>query len=153
MTAVRVRIEGLPAPQGSKSAKGRRANGSVILVESSKKLKPWRALVKAAAASAVGWVPGDVPAIARGRAVRMEGWVVMPRPASVPMRHRRYPVTTPDLDKILRSIGDGLTGIVYHDDNQVVGYGVDARYHDDPDVAHLGLEQGASIVLRTLDGR
>jgi Holliday junction resolvase RusA-like endonuclease len=151
VTQVCVRAEGEPAPQGSKAAKGRRKNGSTILVESSKKVKPWRAAVQAAAFAAVG--AAVLPAIGPERAVNVSGWIVMHRPKSVPMRKRRYPVVYPDMDKVLRSIGDAMTGIVYHDDAQVVEYDVKARYHDDPDVRLLGLEQGMEIVVTTLPGQ
>lgn len=140
--------QGVPAPQGSKSPKGRLPNGRVVMVESSKKVKPWRAAVRAAAITATRAMP--VPAIAASVPVRVSGWVVFDRPKSVPMAKRRYPTVYPDLDKVLRSTGDALTGVVYADDGQIVGYRVEARYHDDPDVAHLGLRSGAVIHVDTV---
>jgi Holliday junction resolvase RusA-like endonuclease len=43
----------------------------------------------------------------------------LPRPASLPQKVRHH-TKKPDLDKLVRGIEDGLTGIVYLDDKQVV---------------------------------
>ena len=40
----------------------------------------------------------------------------------------RYHAQTPDLAKLMRAIEDGITGIIWHDDKQVIGYG-DPRRH------------------------
>ncbi|WP_312681328.1 hypothetical protein [Stenotrophomonas chelatiphaga] len=47
--SIRIVVYGSPAPQGSKSFKGLAKSGRAILVESSKKVCPWRQDVKLAA--------------------------------------------------------------------------------------------------------
>lgn len=102
---------GTPAPQGSKRHVGRG-----IMVESSKKVAPWREDVKQAALALreAGAPPLDGPI-----AVRMI--VTLARPASAPKR-RRHPDTTPDLSKLARSTEDALTGVLWADDSRVVEY-------------------------------
>jgi Holliday junction resolvase RusA-like endonuclease len=94
-------VYGLPAPQGSKRHVG---NGRMI--ESSKKVKPWREAVKWAALLArekAGMLgPLDGPLLAR---------VVftVPKPKSAPKTRRTWPDRKPDLSKLLRSTEDALT--------------------------------------------
>ena len=71
--AVQLRVLGTPGPQGSKKATGRMGE-RVRLVESSKKVKPWRAQVTAAAYAA-GHRPGP-------------GGLLAARPAVVARRGR-----------------------------------------------------------------
>jgi Holliday junction resolvase RusA-like endonuclease len=42
------------------------------------------------------------------------------RPSSVSTVKRPYPTVPPDLDKLIRGVGDSLTGVVYDDDSQVI---------------------------------
>ena len=97
MGAVRVVVDGTPAPQGSKRHVGRGR-----MVESSKALPAWRVAVEAAARAAVGpgWVPWDGP-------VMVSGTVGIARPGST--KFRDFPAGPPDLDKLQRGIGDALT--------------------------------------------
>ena len=43
---------------------------------------------------------------------------------SAPVHHAQ----TPDLAKLMRAIEDGITGIIWRDDRQVVGYGAPRRW-------------------------
>lgn len=112
-----VRVNGLPAPQGSKRHVGRG-----VMVESSKKVKPWRAAV---AAEVEKVTFEDMPF------VRVSAWFFMPRPKSHYRTGRYahllkpaapvYPGKYPDLDKLCRSTLDALRmGGAYRDDAQVV---------------------------------
>ena len=60
MSTLTIRVNGTPAPQGSK--RGFVVKGRVVMAESSPKVKPWRQDVAAAATDAAadaGWVqPG-----------------------------------------------------------------------------------------------
>lgn len=108
--APRVVVWGIPAPQGSKTHVG---NGR--MVESSKRLRPWRAAVSLAAnalRSTLGdeWEPLDGPL-----------WVSMrfslPRPRKPKFE---LPAVPPDLDKLIRATCDPLTGVLWVDDARVV---------------------------------
>lgn len=87
----------------------------------------------------VGWVArnaykGD---ILRG-ALAVEALFVLPRPkghfgtgrnAEVPKDSSpAYPATTPDLDKLTRSIGDALKGVLWTDDSLIVRWYVGKDY-------------------------
>jgi len=113
---IEITVYGNPAPQGSKKFVGV-INGHGMMVESSKKVKPWRQDVKAAALAArAGEPPIDGPVIARMV-------FTMPKPASAPKRKRTYPDKKPDLSKLVRSTEDALTEAgIWRDDARVIGY-------------------------------
>lgn len=113
---VRIVVYGNPAPQGSKKFVGM-AGGRGLMVESSKKVKPWRQDVVAAALQVrQGAIPLDGPLI-----VRMV--FTMPKPASAPKRRRTWPNRKPDVSKLARSTEDALTTAgIWADDARVVEY-------------------------------
>lgn len=57
----------------------------------------------------------------------------MHKPKSCP-KNRIYPTVKPDLDKMIRSVKDALTGILYVDDAQIVNITSIKRYGDMPGV-------------------
>lgn len=129
---IRIVVRGTPAPQGSKSFKGMSKAGRAILTESSKKVRPWRQDVKAAAEALrerTGAAPIDGPVV-----VSMV--FTLQKPASAPKRRRTYPMRTPDLSKLARSTEDALTDAgVWADDARVVEYSRLAKVYpgEDPD--------------------
>jgi crossover junction endodeoxyribonuclease RusA len=113
-------VYGHPAPQGSKRAVGRRRNGSTIMIEMSKKVKPWRAAV-AEAAMALG-----VPMIQNP--VILCVVFTLKAPAKMP-KGRIYPSIAPDLSKLVRSTEDGITTSgLWKDDALVVGTWAEKLY-------------------------
>jgi Holliday junction resolvase RusA-like endonuclease len=120
---------GAPAPQGSKKFVGLAKSGRGILAESSKKVRPWRQDVKAAAREAIDAEPKFVDTITRANwfpidaPVRVRMVFTMPKPASAPKRKRTFPCRMPDLSKLARSTEDALTDAgVWKDDARVVQY-------------------------------
>jgi Holliday junction resolvase RusA-like endonuclease len=104
--SMRIFVSGLPVPQGSKSV-----SRTGVMYEANKKLKPWRSQVEAAASSAMGKTElFDGP-------VTLAIAFAMSRPKS---SKRLFPSVKPDLDKLVRAIGDALTGVVYKDDALVI---------------------------------
>lgn len=113
---------GTPAPQGSKTLmRGR-------MVEANPRVRAWRATVTAAAQAALMAAPQWN---AEHTAVVLHVTFTLPRPAlhyrtgryahllrpDAPVRHTR----TPDLDKLVRAVGDALTVAgVWVDDSRVV---------------------------------
>lgn len=113
------RVYGVPAPQGSK-----RHVGGGRMIESSKKVGPWRAAVIAAAISArLAGGPHEIAG-----AVSVDITFYRARPGSHYNSKKQlkphapdYPNTTPDLDKLVRSTFDALTDSgVITDDARVV---------------------------------
>lgn len=119
--AVVVRVYGSPAPQGSKSfkgmLKGKDGRDHAVMAESSKKVKPWRQDVAAAARQAMG----RLSPIDGSLVVRMV--FTLPKPLSAPKRRRSWPNKKPDVSKLARSTEDALvTAGVIADDARIVEY-------------------------------
>lgn len=109
-----IEVFGIPAPQGSKKPVGRDGKGRVLLVESSKKVKPWREAVKCAATEAFGQRPRPIIT----GPVRMEVTFTMPKPKKP---KAKVPDRTPDLSKLVRSTEDALTEVgAWEDDARIV---------------------------------
>jgi len=139
---------GLPKPQGSKVV--RHHGQKQWTTESSRALPEWRRDVKKAGGEAMnGTGVVDVPLVLDLR-------FYLPRPKghfgtgrnegrlkpSAPF----FPETLPDLDKLVRAIGDALTGIVWRSDASVVTIRAAKRYAD-------GRSIGVDVrVERALDG-
>jgi Holliday junction resolvase RusA-like endonuclease len=112
--SLRFVVVGRPIPQGSMHALQTKHMKYPVLTSNQPDLKPWRKLV------------GDMARIE----MRKNSFV--PIGKSVPVRlildfyfeketsvKRLDKITKPDLDKLVRSCGDALTGIVFQDDAQV----------------------------------
>lgn len=114
------KVAGVPQTKGSAKAFYRPGMKAPVVTNDNRKNKPWQAGVSAAAAEAF-----------RGRpviqnTVRLELRFYMPRPKShfgtgrnanilkpsAPTAHDKKP----DLDKLVRSVKDGLSKIAYQDD-------------------------------------
>jgi Holliday junction resolvase RusA-like endonuclease len=135
MTSYGFRVYGIPAPQGSKIPGVSSKTGKMFVREQSgKTLKSWREDVKNAALIARGIQTAgpdadglvaqahDVKVIdTLAGAIRLGINFYMPRPASVSVKKRPLPIVAPDLDKLVRGVGDALKAAgVYKDDAQVV---------------------------------
>lgn len=89
------------------------------MIESSKKVAPWRAAVKTTAQT-VYTTPADGPVIVEIR-------FYLPPPKRLP-KGRTRPTVRPDVDKLARSTLDALTGVAFKDDSQVVHLAVSKYY-------------------------
>lgn len=119
-----ITVYGSPAPQGSK-----RHVGNGRMVESSKKLRPWRQDVKAAAEAQRPDTPIDAP-------VRVRMTFTVPKPDSAPKRRQTWPMRMPDLSKLVRSTEDALTDAgIWRDDARVVECIAAKRYPGEGDGA------------------
>lgn len=125
-------MRGIPAAQGSK-----RHVGGGRMVESSRAVGPWREAVRAETQRAMnGRGPMTGPLC-----VDLAFWLARPRSAP---KKVIYPAKRPDLDKLVRSVLDGLTaGGAWQDDAQVVSLGARKRYDGELD-ASLG---AAGVVI------
>lgn len=107
-------VPGLPQPQGSKRGFVT-PSGKVSMVESAAGVKPWRSDVKVFAAEAMIGRP------LMSGPVFLHCDFVMKRPVSTPKTRPTPPaIKKPDLDKLLRAIGDALKGTVYAEDSMIV---------------------------------
>ena len=132
MTHISFSVDGKAIPQGSKS--GFIRGGRVIMRESSKYHKPWRKKVANEAKQAMIDTPRLEGAIslevdfyfARPKAHYGTGRNASTLKASAPVDH----LQAPDLDKLVRSINDSLTGICFEDDSQVTSISANKHWSD-----------------------
>ena len=111
MSVVTFTVEGTPAPQGSK------IRTRFGMRESSKRVKPWRELVQAAAAQAADsaglFGPLEPP-------YRVDMWFYITKPRTTRATHPVAP-TVGDLDKLARAVGDALTSAgLIEDDRHII---------------------------------
>lgn len=109
-------VYGTPQPQGSARAFNRRGGGLPIVTCDNKKNKPWRQQISGVAQYEMDKA-GLLPIT--GMPVYVEAVFYFDKPKSV-KKSVTHKITRPDVDKLLRSLLDGLKGIVYKDDSQVV---------------------------------
>ena len=127
------------APQGSK-----RHIGNGVMIESSKRVKPFRADVRKAAESAA--LPPDWPMAAPMR-VGMRFHFARPKShfkgngvalsKSAPEEATSHGLG--DLEKLARSVNDALSGVLFHDDRQVVEMHL-AKAYDSEDLVIISVE-------------
>ena len=113
---------GLPVAQGSKKVVPTMA-GPRSREANEKKLKPWRNDVRSAAHEAM---QGESPLLGP---VQVRMTFVFPRPKShygtgknagvLKTRAPLHRTSAPDLDKLIRAVGDAMTGVVLRDDAQI----------------------------------
>jgi crossover junction endodeoxyribonuclease RusA len=127
--SVSFRVFGLAAPQGS--ARAFMAGGKPVITSANKNLGHWRRLVADASQNYAQMHDGPVAVVLQ---------FYMQRPKTV---KRHLPTTTPDLDKLIRAVGDSLTGIMWHDDSQVTSLTADKTYadEDNPPGVHIWISE------------
>jgi Holliday junction resolvase RusA-like endonuclease len=131
MAEVSFSVTGDPASQGSHAI----MRGRIVQVNSSKH-KAWRKAIAQSATEALpnDWTPIDDPC-------ELVVNFYMPKPKSVT---RPLPSVSPDLDKLIRAVGDSLTdsGVVT-DDSRIVRISARKLYAE-------GIEPGATISVKSL---
>jgi len=123
-------VPGHPAPQGSK-----RYVGHGRMIESSKKLAPWRERI---ALTAHNEMRGR-PLLAGPTTITLE--FILTRPKSTPKRRTPPATRQPDIDKLARAVLDALTGTTLIDDAQVTELTARKR------LAELGETPGVNIAV------
>jgi Holliday junction resolvase RusA-like endonuclease len=134
--AVVVEVRGLPRPAGSKRVflVGRKgAERRPVVVDDCVGGRDWRASVQHAIARQYPGAPlfGPLELYLSFTVLRPEGHVGRRglRPSAPP-----YPARRPDLTKLVRAVEDAATGLLWHDDAQVVTQTATKRYGTMPGV-------------------
>jgi Holliday junction resolvase RusA-like endonuclease len=132
MAEVSLSVTGDPASQGSHAI----MNGRIVQVNSSKH-KAWR---KAIVQEAIATLPDDWQPIDEPCELIVNFY--MPKPKTV---DRQLPSVSPDLDKLIRAVGDSLTdsGVVI-DDSRIVRISARKLYAE-------GIAPGATIQVKTFN--
>jgi Holliday junction resolvase RusA-like endonuclease len=112
---VHVIIFGKPQPQGSTKAFA--VKNRAYITDSNKNLRPWRQQVSLSSMFAMK--ERGQKCLDRSIPVKMTVDFFFDKPKST-KRSILHKVTRPDLSKLTRAVEDGMTGIVFADDSQVV---------------------------------
>lgn len=138
--ALDFRVHGRPQQRGSKRAV--MIAGKARMLDANKDSRAWMDAVATAAAEAWGGKPlllGPVGLSVRFDFKRPKGHYGS-RKGQPYLRDNApsYHTTTPDADKLMRSIGDALTGVVYGDDKQICNLLlVEKRYTESSEGAYI----------------
>lgn len=134
-----IKVIGTPGPQGSK-----RHVGNGVMIESSKKVKPWR--------EAVVWAAREVGRKIEGPVVAEMIFTVR-KPKSAPKNRKTWPATKPDLSKLIRSTEDALTDAgVWEDDSRVVEYLRQAKVYPGEDRDALDVPGAVIRIFSVTEG-
>jgi Holliday junction resolvase RusA-like endonuclease len=112
-------VWGTPQPGGSKTS-GRTLDGRTFVRDSNKKAAPWKDRVEQVAGALMA-----NRELFRG-SLSLSVTFYVPRPKShygvkgLLKSAPKYPITRPDITKLVRPLEDSLTSIVWKDDSQVV---------------------------------
>lgn len=134
VSAGKISVVGTPAPQGNKSAfpyTGKDGRQHVKMVEGRTKqsrltFDAWR---QAVARESSEWVKRNLMTPPIDGAVELTIEFYMARPQSTPKRVK-YPIRKPDGDKLLRTVLDSMTGIIFTDDARVYKFSVVKLFAD-----------------------
>lgn len=137
MRTVEFTVFGMPKPKGSTRSfamrvKGRfRRNGEplyrAVTTTDNPGLKSWESVVRFEAQR----VMRADPRVFDG-AVKFAAVFHLPRPGSVSLKKRPFPIVKPDCDKLTRAAIDPLTGVLFKDDAQVCRIETTKLYTDGP---------------------
>jgi crossover junction endodeoxyribonuclease RusA len=115
LTLLEFTVLGIAQPQGSTRAFMPKGAEFPVVTHDNPRLHQWRDLVATEVSRTMQ--RQQLPLMLGPIALRVVFW--LPRPASLPRRVVNH-LKAPDLDKLLRAIGDALNGVVYRDDAQIV---------------------------------
>lgn len=117
MTELAFTVVGTPVPQGSMRAFVPKGWTRPIITAANSKTKPWRQEVAGTADTEI--FNSDFKPLMNCEPVyvRIEFYFERPKSTKASVVHK---ITKPDVDKLLRSVLDALTGIVFKDDSQVI---------------------------------
>lgn len=139
MPNLRFEVFGQPVPQGSVRAFVTKGGRAVVTSDNSD-LRPWRDTVTWAARDAMGRHHERSSFPIRGPVdLRLSFWVKRPKSAHKTIDD--YPITSNDLDKLIRAIGDSLTNAgVIKDDAIICDLHVSKRYAVGPELSKIYVE-------------
>lgn len=126
MTRLTFTVFGKAQPQGSARAFLPRGSKRPVVTSDNPNVKEWRTQVAWEAAAALRAAGGTILT----GPVRVMARFALVRPKSLPKKVVHH-VKKPDLDKLTRAVGDAITGVLFHDDSQIVQWKVEKVYAAD----------------------
>ena len=131
-------IPGIPKPGGSKKSFPHSKTGKIVTIDACKMNKDWRNTVSIYAKQAYKEKPLSGP-------LKLKIVFLMPRPKNHYKKVKGfgtklkddaplYHTIRPDITKLIRSLEDALTGIIWNDDAQIVNQSSTKIYSNVPGV-------------------
>lgn len=117
MSVLTLTVYGRPQPQGSARAFIPKGWKRAVVTSDNASLKPWRQRVSGAAYAVIPSTQA-VPVFGAHIPVEITLRFFFTKPKSA--KKRPGMTTKPDADKLIRACLDSLTGIMFHDDAQVI---------------------------------
>ncbi len=124
-----------PLMKDGKPVLGQGGRPVTITTGDNPKTKDWQFIVSQAAQQYGPEVLLDGP-------VEMELHFYLLRPKSIKPEKRPYPTVKPDLDKLIRSIGDSLKGVIYSEDARIVKLIASKNYTEFGDTPRVEIRVG-----------
>lgn len=129
---VTFKVDGVPVPKGRARYVKR---GNFVQAYTPEKTRTYETLIKDAARQAMGGSePLETP-------VSLYLYIRVPIPASATKKRLQAiadgsekPIKKPDASNILKSVEDGMNGVVYHDDSQIINIHVTKVFSSEPGV-------------------
>ena len=126
------KVDGVPVPKGRARYVKR---GNFVQTYTPEKTRTYETLIKDASRQAMGGTePLETP-------VSLYLYIRVPIPASATKKRLQAiadglekPIKKPDASNILKSVEDGMNGVVYHDDSQIINIHVTKVYSSLPGV-------------------
>lgn len=145
-------VIGVAIPKGNHRALMLKGMKFPIITESNRSVASWQQLVAEGASHAIQ----DLPASERGLltgGVRLTAAFYLPRPKKYhkPGVHVAH-LKAPDLDKLIRGLGDALSKVVWQDDSQIIELVAVKRYaaiDESPHVDVLVEPTGGAVMPAT----
>jgi Holliday junction resolvase RusA-like endonuclease len=137
-------VYGKPEPQGSISG-FKTKRGAYILTSANRNLKSFRQEVSVAALVARHNAGFMDLVFGKHEPIELIAAFYLHRPPSIPKKRSSHAVK-PDLSKLVRSIEDSLTGIIYKDDAQIVCYNRIHKFYGEPERVELTVRAYVSEV-------
>ena len=153
LNVVRFSVEGIPQTKGSTRQFIPKGWTRAIITNDNPKNKDWAKKVHTTAAyKFIGETPWVGP-------VELNVIFWMKKPKSHPSKRFVWHTKKPDLDKIIRSIKDAMSGVIYEDDRQIVHVNAWKFYATKPGVdievlnltSHLKLIEHCDCAYSPLD--
>jgi Holliday junction resolvase RusA-like endonuclease len=142
-------VPGEPVEKGSTKSFYIKKLNRVVTTATNKKTSPWEGFVALCATNAgAGKFKEDDTHIG----YKVHAIFYKTRPKTMPKKYK-LALTRPDLDKYVRAINDGLTGILWSDDSHVISIKTDKCFTEDNYNAFNHHQPGVLItVTKVRDG-
>ena len=132
-------VPGIPQPKGSTRSFFSKKQGRTFTRNANEKTEPWEATIRAAASKAGCAIShGPMTVYAVFMMPRLKGH--FRKDGSLKPAAPLEPDKKPDLDKLVRTLLDGLTALAFVDDSQVTSIAAIKVFADDQPGVHVAIE-------------